>query len=272
MTASTITEDRPRAAVASPRFAGLGSLVRKDITEWRRGKRAWIVFTITALFMVLSAANAWIVTRIAEGLPADVDPPDLPASMAPLDNLLAAVGTQIFVLAAIFAVASLIIRERESGTLAWVASKPVSRSSIWAAKWLSASGILIVSAVIAPFALTVVAVAALYGMPELMPVVLMAIGASAAVVFYAALGLAAGVVLPGQPAVVAVGFMAYALVPALLGLFPIDLAPFLPTSILAWTAGLAGGQAVGWVTPVAWAVGTGLLVAVAIRQMRRAEL
>ena len=85
-------------------------------------------------------------------------------------------------------------------------------------------------------------------------------------------GLAAGVVLPGQPAVVAVGFMAYALVPALLGLFPVDLAPFLPTSILAWTAGLAGGQAVGWVTPVAWAVGTGLLVVVAIRQMRRAEL
>jgi hypothetical protein len=84
----------------------------------------------------------------------------------PLDNLLAAVSSQIFVVAAIFAVASLLVRERESGTLAWVASKPVSRTSIWLAKWVSASGILAVVAVIVPLALTVVAITGLYGTPD----------------------------------------------------------------------------------------------------------
>ena len=34
--------------------------------------------------------------------------------------------------AAIFAVGSLVVAERQAGTLAWVASKPVSRSAAWA--------------------------------------------------------------------------------------------------------------------------------------------
>jgi ABC-2 type transport system permease protein len=272
MTASTITDDRRVAVSSSPRFAGLGALVRKDVTEWGRGRRGWVVFTVTTLFMVLSAANAWIITQLAAVLPADAAPEELPTSMAAIDNLLAAVGPQIFVFAAIFAVASLIVRERESGTLAWVASKPVSRSSIWVAKWISASGMLVLSAVLAPFLVTVAAVIAMYGMPDLTPVALLTVGASAAVMFYAALGLAAGTILPGQPAIVAVGFAVYAVVPAVLGLLPVNIAPFLPTSILAWTAAVAGGQDAGWVTPVAWAVGTALLAGFAVQRMRRMEL
>ena len=50
--------------------------------------------------------------------------------------------SQIFVVAAIFAVASLIVHERDTGTLAWVASKPVSRGSIWLSKWISSTAIL----------------------------------------------------------------------------------------------------------------------------------
>jgi ABC-type transport system involved in multi-copper enzyme maturation permease subunit len=192
--------------------------------------------------------------------------------MAPLDNLLTAVATQIFVLAAIFAVASLILRERESGTLSWVASKPVSRASIWTAKFISASAMLVLAAVVAPLAATLAIVVVLYGVPDLAPVALMGVGASAAVVFYAALGLAAGTVMPGQPAIVAVGFAVYALVPALSGLVPVDVEPLLPTSILGWTVGLAAGQDVGLTTPVAWIVGTALLAGLGIRQLRRLEL
>ena len=126
MTASIA--QRPVAASAFGRFAGLRPLLRKDITEWMRGRRAAVVFALSTAFMVLTAANAWIVARITEGLPSDVEPP-APGSLVPLDNLLAAIGSQIFVFAAIFAVASVLVRERESGTLAWVASKPVSRGT-----------------------------------------------------------------------------------------------------------------------------------------------
>jgi ABC-2 type transport system permease protein len=271
MTASIATE-RLSAAPRSPRLAGLRPLVRKEITEWIRGRRAWIVLTLSTLFMVLTAANAWIVTRIAAALPPEVDPPDLPTSMAAVDNLAAAFGTQIFVIAAIFAVTSLIVRERESGTLAWVASKPVSRGAIWLSKWSAASGVLVATAVLLPLAITAAVTVLLYGPLDVAMVAPLVLGASAIVVFYAALGLAAGVVMPGQPAIAATGFLVFALVPALAGLIPLPIEPFLPTSILGWSAGLATGQAVGWVTPVAWAVGTGLLVAVAVRRMQRIEL
>jgi ABC-2 type transport system permease protein len=272
MTASTIATDRAAVGPSYGRFAGLGSLIRKDTTEWLRGKRAWIVFTITTLFMVLAAANAWINQLIINSLPPDVDPPDAPVSMAPLDNLVGAIGSQIFILAAIFAVASLIVRERESGTLAWVASKPVSRSSIWLAKWISSSAILAVAAVFAPIAVTAAAVVVLYGAPDVVPVIVVAIGAAAVVAFYAALGLAAGTVMPGQPAIAATGFGVFALVPIVASLIPFPVGPYLPTSILEWSLATAGGVDAGWVTPVAWAVGTAALVGFALRRMGRMEL
>ena len=99
--------------------------------------------------MVLTAANGWITNQIAANVPDGVEAPEV-GSLVPLDNLFAAVGAQVWVLAAIFAVGSLIVAERQSGTLSWVASKPVSRSAIWISKWLSSTGMLAVSAVIVP--------------------------------------------------------------------------------------------------------------------------
>ena len=58
--------------------------------------------------MVLTAANGWITAQIIAKLPDGVEP--RPAgSHVPLDNLLAAVGAQVWVMAAIFAVGSLIV-------------------------------------------------------------------------------------------------------------------------------------------------------------------
>ena len=271
MTATVISE-RQAAALAFGRFAGLRSLVRKDIAEWTRGRRAWVVFIIATLWTLLAAANAWIITQARSLLPADVEPETIPVTLAPMENLLAGFGSQVFVLAAVFAVASLIVRERESGTLAWVASKPVSRGAIWLSKWVSSSAMLAVTAVLAPLLVTVVAVVVMYGVPDPGAVAVVALGGVAAVVFYAALGLAAGTILPGQPAIVAVGLAAFALVPALLGLIPLPLAPYLPTSIVAWSIGAAMGADVGWVTPVAWAVGTAILAGFGVRRMDRIEL
>lgn len=270
MTALTITERRA-AAPAYGRFTGLRSLFRKDTTEWMRGRRAWVVLIISASFMVLTAASGWITERIREAVPAEAAP-DVPASLVPIDNLLAAVSSQVFVLAAIFAVASLLVGERVSGTLAWVASKPVSRGSIWLSKWFSATVMLAITAAIVPLVLTVAGVTAMYGAPDPAAVAVLALGMTATVAFYAALGLAAGTVLPGQPAIAAIGFMVFALVPILVSLIPLPVGPFLPTSILGWAMATAAGQSVGFVTPLAWAIGTALVVAFALRRMSRMEL
>ena len=256
--------------VSSDRLAGLAPLVRKDMTEWFRGLRAPVTAAVVSLFMVLTAANAWINAFIAERLPENVTPP-APMSQAPLDNLGIAIGTQVFVLAAILAVSGLMARERESGTLAWVASKPVSRASIWLAKWSAASIMLAVTAVVVPIVATVVTVVVLYGMPDPVAVAAITAGAIALVVFYAALGLAISTVLPGVVPVVAVSFAVFALWPLIGGIVP-SVAQATPMAIFEWAAGAAVGAPVGPVTPIAWAIGTALVVALAVRRMRSIEL
>ena len=226
---------------------GLRPLLRKDAIEWTRGRRTWIVAVVTTLFMVLTAANGAITTYVRTNFP-EPGTENIPfPSLDPMMNLLSAPASQIFVIAAIFAVASLIVHERETGTLAWVASKPVSRGSIWLSKWISSSVILAVAAVIIPFAITVAVVVVLYGSVAFGPLVIIAAGMVAAVAFYAAVGLAAGSVLPGVPAVLAVSLGTLFLVPTIAGLLPVNVMPYLPTSILDWTFGLAGGQEVGWI-------------------------
>jgi ABC-2 type transport system permease protein len=182
------------------------------------------------------------------------------------------VSGQVFVLATIFAVASLLVAERDSGTLAWVASKPVTRSSIWLSKWISASAILVVAAGLIPLALTVALVVVLYGVPPVGAVVGLAVGIAALVTFFAAVGLAAGTILPGQPAIAAAGFGVFALTPVLTTIVPFDVAPLLPTSILPWPAMALSGEAVPWITPVAWLAITTGLVLLALRRMARIQL
>ena len=273
MTAIAIA-DASGAAIspAAGRFLGLRPLLRKDRTEWARGRRAWIVGGVTTAFMVLTAANAAINTYVRTHFPepglAGIPMP----SLDPATNLVAALATQIFVIAAIFAVASLIVVERQTGTLAWVASKPVSRGAIWLSKWISSTAILAVAAAFVPLAVTTAVVVALYGTVAISVPAVVLVGMIAAIAFYAAVALAAGTVVPGQPAIVAIGLGILFLVPVIAGLMPVHIAPYLPTSILDWAIGLAGGQDVGWVTPIAWAIGTAAVVAFAIRRMERIEL
>jgi ABC-2 type transport system permease protein len=252
-------------------LAGFGALVRKDLTEWTRGFRAWVVLAVTTAFMVLTAAKGWITSQIIAALPQGAEAP-APASLVPMDNLMVAVGAQIFVLAAIFAVGSLIVAERHAGTLAWVASKPVSRSAIWLAKWVSSSGMLAISAVVLPLAATVALVVVLYGAPPAAAVAGFAAGMIALVAFFAAVGLTAGTIVPGQPAVIAVGFVVFALLPVVGGMLGPDIAALLPTSILPWFAGLATGMPVGWTTPVAFAAATAAVAGLGLYRIGRMEV
>ncbi len=256
---------------AGDRFAGVRALVRKDLADWRHGRRMWVIVAVVTSFMVLTAANNWIVTRLVTLVPGS-EAPVGPMSMVPMDNLLVAVGTQLFLIAAIFASMNLIVVERERGTLSWVASKPVGRGGIVTAKWLSGSVVIATTAAIVPTAITAIVVSALYGVPAWLPVVAIVAGAVAAIVFVIAVAVAVSTAVANQAAVAAIGFAALYLPGLFAALVPFDIMPFLPTSILAWAVGLAMGAEVGFATPIAWAVSILALGAFAVWKVDQLEL
>ena len=277
MTASISPASSTVAAAAAQRgsastFAGSRPLIRKELAEWAHSRRVWVTVVIVAAFMTLTAANSAITAWIIANLPADVEAPDAPISMDPFQNLLAAVGSQVFVLAVIFATMGLLVVERERGTLAWVASKPVGRGAIVAAKVVAGTVVAGLVAVIVPTLLTVGLVAVLYGVPALDQVAIVVAGMVAAVAVFVAIGVAAATVVTGQAAVAAIAFGAFLLPSILVAIVPVDIAPFLPTSIVGWSVGVAMGAPVGFVTPVAWAVWTIAIVAFAVWRLERVEL
>ena len=273
MTAQTLTPGAVAAPVPTDRrLAGLGALLSKDTTEWLRGRRAWVVLAVSVTFMALAAGNGWIVTQLTSMLPPEAGA-EVGAGLAgALDNLLAAVGAQVFVLATILAVGSLLVSERQAGTLAWVASKAVSRRSIWLSKWISAFGMIAATAVVLPLATTVALVTVLYGAPDAALVAGLAVGMLSVVAFFAAVGILAGTVLTSQVGVVGAGFGVFVLMPILGGLLPPEIGAMLPVSMLTWAAGIASGMPASWTTPVAFAIVLAAIVAVGLWRMDRMEL
>jgi ABC-type transport system involved in multi-copper enzyme maturation permease subunit len=268
MTAS-ISTSRPTAA-AEPstfgRFSGFRALARRELMEWRRARRSWIVFAVSALFLTLAALNSWLISV----LPSDVTEGAEAPVLDPLMNLLSPVSTHVFVIVAIFAVIALISAERESGTLAWVASKPVSRSAIWMAKFATASGVMFVAAAALPLAATVALVTVLYGAVPVTTVVAVAIGMAMIIVLYVAIALAASTVAASQAAVAAITLAVLWFAP-MLGAFLPD-PTVMPWAILDWSVRLGAGEPVGIITPISWAVAVALLTAFSLQRMERMEL
>lgn len=262
---TTSSRSGPRAAISDlGRLPGVDGLVRKELREWRRGRRAWIVLLVSTVFMVLAALNSWLQAN----LPAEAGVVPADAIVDPLMNLVGSVSGQIFVVAAIFAVMSLVVGERESGTLAWTASKPVSRRAIWLSKFGVSVVVLWIAAGLIPLAATAALVVVLYGAVPVLPVLAIGIGMGLAIALYIAVALAVSTVVPSQAAVAGIALAAMFL-PQVLGI--VMPAEFLPTSILQWSILTGVGESAGIVTPIAWAIAVGALVAFALYRMERLE-
>lgn len=271
MTASIVTvPGRIAGRSLSGRLLGTRPLLVKDLGEWRHARRGWVILAVTASFMVLAAANGALTTWILANVPDAVG--SAKATMDPVANFLAAISSQIFIVAAIFGSMGLLVTEREHGTLAWVASKPVARGSIWVSKWTAAAVAISIAAALLPLVVTLGLVVVLYGAVPAGLVVMAALGMVASVVFFAAVVLAASAVISNQAAVAAIGFAVFALPTIIVGILPIDISAWLPTSITAWAVGLGAGADVGSITPIAWAVATVTIVAFATWRMEAAEL
>ncbi len=261
-----------QAELDRPRLLGLRNVIRKDLSEWLHARRPWIVLGVTTFVFALAAANARITEWAARSFPAD--PADGPAkvlSVQPLDNVLFALGTQFIALAVIFATMSLLLAERDSGTLAWTISKPVSRTSVLASKWLTATLVLWVVAVIIPLTVTTALVTVLYGLPDLATVIALGLTLVTVPAFFVAVALAAATVVPSQAAVGAIGIAVLAAPLIVGGVVPV-LAPFFPGSIFDWSVAISTGGPASLVTPVAWLVGLVVLLVLARWRMNAMDL
>ena len=166
---------------------------------------------------------------------------------------------------------SLLVAERERGTLSWVASKPVSRGAIWLSKWAAATVVVAIVAGIIPMAATFAVVLVLYGSAGLTTFAFAVVGVTAAIAFMIAVVLAVSTVITNQAAVAAIGFAVFLLPQILVSVVPVDISPFLPTSIMSWSIGLIAGADAGFITPVVWAVSVVALAAFASWKMERIE-
>jgi ABC-type transport system involved in multi-copper enzyme maturation permease subunit len=193
-----------------------------------------------------------------------------PPNLDPLMNLISPISTHVFVIAAIFAVIALITAERESGTLAWTASKPVSRSAIWVAKFATASGVMWLVAAALPLAATVAVVVVLYGSVPATTVAAVAIGMAMIIVLYVAVALAASTAVTSQAAVAGITLAVLWFAP-MLGAFLPD-PTVMPWAILDWSVMLGVGQPVSIISPISWAVTVAALTAISLRRMERMEL
>jgi ABC-type transport system involved in multi-copper enzyme maturation permease subunit len=268
MTALTTTP-RSSSAVATSaagRLPGFGPLLRKELTEWRRARRSWIVFGVSFLFLTLGSLNAWLISN----LPADITEGAEPPILDPLVNLIGPITTHVFVIAAIFAVMAVISAERESGTLAWTASKPVSRSAIWLSKFAAASGVLWIVAGIVPLVATVAVVVVLYGPVPITAVVAVGIGMGMVIALYIAVALAASTLVTSQAAVAGITLAVISVAPMIAAFLPDP--TLMPTSILDWTVKLGVGEPVSIISPFAWALTVTALVVFSLRRMERIEL
>ena len=268
MTVSISTSRPDTAATTAARgfLPGFGALTRKELTEWRRARRSWMVFLVRALFMTLGSLNAWLISILPADITAEAEPPVLD----PLVNLIGPISTHIFVIVAIFAVMALIVAERESGTLAWTASKPVSRGAIWMAKLASASGVLWLIAGILPLLATVAVVVVLYGSVPATTVVAVALGMGMIIALYVAIALAASTVVTSQAAVAGIALAVIAVAPMIAAMLPDP--TLMPTSILDWSVRFGVGEPVSVLPPIGWALTIVALVAFSLRRMERLEL
>src|SRR6185312_4649138 len=115
--------------------------------------------------------------------------------------LIVGIATQFGVLAVIFATMSLLIAERDSGTLAWTISKPVSRTSVLLSKWLTATVVLWIAAFVIPIAVTAGIVTVLYGAPDLPVVIALMLAVVAVPAMFVGITLVASTFVSNQAAV-----------------------------------------------------------------------
>jgi ABC-2 type transport system permease protein len=236
-------------------FLGFRTVLRKELTEWMRGRAALIVAAIATAIAVFTTLVPFVVQASGEAAQGP------PLSMDPTDNvLLGWRGGQTVAIITILATMSLLSGERDRGTLGWTLTNPVSSTSVIAAKFLAAVLVIATTAVIVPLAVSVGVATVAYGaVPDLQTVGVFAALFLTLPMFYVALTVALGTGIKSTAGVAGIAFLVMFVPPVIGGLVPV-VNEVSPTSIGTWALATATGATTSVLTLAGWAVSMVVLV------------
>jgi ABC-type transport system involved in multi-copper enzyme maturation permease subunit len=256
------------ASIATPRsgsFLGLGTVIRKESTEWVRGPKALIILGVSVLGAVFMTLIPFIAEATHEAEAAGI------LSHDPTANVLLGWTGQTVALIAILATMALLSVERDRGTLGWTLTNPVSPTSVIAAKFVVAFLVFVTTAVLLPALVSIGLATLLYGLPDLRVVGTFFVLFMALPAFYIALTVAIGTGFKSTVGVAGIAFAVLFLPQVIGGLLPI-VNELSPTSIGSWAMLVAKGQAASMLTPIGWAISMIVLGAGAKLVFDRQEL
>ncbi len=230
---------------------GFGTVFRKEVQEWTRGRRALIVGIVSVGAAVLGTVIPFLV------------PKDLPGASAlsadPTANVLMSWSGLTFAIVAVLATMGLVSTERDRGTLGWNLTNPVSPSSILAAKWTAAVLVYGVVGVIAPLVVSTIVATVAYGsVPDLGTVGLFALLYLTVPAFYIGLMVALGSGMKSTAGIAGVGFLVMFLPSGIGAMLPI-VNEVSPTSIGAWAVAVATGGPASPLTVAGWVASMAVL-------------
>jgi ABC-type transport system involved in multi-copper enzyme maturation permease subunit len=232
-------------------FLGFGTVFRKEIAEWIRGRRALVVGLVSIAGAVLTTSISFIAGEAPAGEP--------PLPTDPTINVLLGWEGLTFQIVALLATIGLLTAERDRGTLAWNLSNPVSPTSVIAAKWSSALVVYGLVGVLLPLGISSVIATIVYGsMPNLVTVGLFAGLYLMVPAFYIGLTVALGTFVKSTAGIAGIGFAAMLLPTAFGALLPV-VNQVSPTSIGAWVMATVTGGSASALTLAGWVVSMGVL-------------
>ncbi|HWL49918.1 MAG TPA: ABC transporter permease subunit [Acidimicrobiia bacterium] len=222
---------------------GLGNLVRKELDQWW-GTRVWWIQLLIWTVILIGISTAILV----EGQSNGSTPTELHQEMVQTFILVAGMAIGIGV---VISVQGSVVGEKQSGTAAWVMSKPASRQSFVLAKVFAHTVGFWATALIIPAAIFLVGMRLLVSTPVDLSLFMAGLALVALIaLFYIALTLMLGTMLDGSGPVAGIGIGF-----ALAGMFFKDMLPQAFVRLTPWTLpDLAGAIALGGPLPAQWAV------------------
>jgi ABC-type transport system involved in multi-copper enzyme maturation permease subunit len=243
---------------------GFAPFLGKELREWWQRRGALVTLAVMGAFGTMGTLAAKIDALAGDG-----------QTPVPVDTTVAILGSQFqsfLMMTAIFASIGMLAQERQTGTLAWTLSKPISRRSVLLAKWVAGVVMLDVFGVILPLAWMSVLATLIYGSaPDLVIVARFAAVLLAVPALFVALNLALATRVDSQAGIAGIS-IALAYVPSLLGAFAPSVAALWPSAIVPIAGAIAAGQSVDVATVGSVPVGIALIGLVGLASFAREDL
>ena len=235
--------------------SGFGTLLRNELADFW-GTRTWLIQVV--LWLVLGSGFL-LLMLVPQLLAAGESAEASRGVVTVVAQMLPVTAGTLAAIAAVILAQGKIVGEKQSGTAAWVLSKPVSRTAFVLAKFLALGSGMIATAVAVQGAVAYAIIAVVAGPAPVVPFVAGMGAISLHILFYLALSLMVGTFSRSRNPVIAIPLLLQFVMGQWLGSF----------ELIAVARGLLGGAEVGAPGLVSAGAYAALLVGLLIVAIRR---